>query len=182
MSPQLSSRLAAVERRPEWERLRERRPRTAGHQFSFGCGALFGLVFAGIAVFIVGVAVSMMSQTSRLQSGRSLFPTVFTGLAALFALLGVGITVWMLFRWRRFVRAPLQAVPAAVLDKRLHVRGGGTNSHSRTNYHVTLEFRDGRRTELEVGGNLYGLLGRDDVGVAWIKDRYLLDFHRLADV
>lgn len=45
---------------------------------------------------------------------------------------------------------------------------------------VALALGDGQRRELEARGKLYGQLARDDIGVAYIRARALLDFRRLA--
>ena len=48
--------------------------------------------------------------------------------------------------------------------------------------YVTLELGDGERWELEAKEKVYGKITKDDAGVAYIQDQFLLDYQRLAGI
>ena len=119
-------------------------------------------------VLFVGVCLLM------LFAGGGSTPAVF---AVVIMLMIVGVLAFMAYilaRWRRFKRTPIQRLPAIVLDKRTEVSSGDY-----TYYYVTLVKREGRQ-EYSAEGNLYGMLSKDDKGVAYIKDSSLLEFSRLV--
>lgn len=183
MSPasDTQGRLAAVREHPRFAELLRRRPSAAGT----GCGYLFSavvaLVFAGLALFFL---------TVRPEGS---FGMVWIAMSLLFAVVGLAGAVWALWRFGRLASSSLERLPALVVDKRHHVRRSGTSSGAggmssssmsststtSTTYYVTLEFEDGARRELRARGRLYGLLGAGDAGVAYVKDRHLLDYERL---
>ncbi len=62
---------------------------------------------------------------------------------------------------------PVQAVPAAVVAKRINTWGSSsanTGGSVNTSYYVTFEMADGERQELGMGGRDYGLLVEGDRG------------------
>lgn len=123
----------------------------------------------GFCVLFIGVCLLM------LLAGGGSTPA---GFAAVIMLMIVGVLVFMssiLVRWRRFKATPIQRLPAIVLDKRTEVSSGDY-----THYYVTIGKRDGGRQEYSAEGDLYGMVSKDDRGVAYIKDTSLLDFRRLA--
>lgn len=130
----------------------------------------------GWLIFMIGFGVLFIVVCLfMLIPGRGSPPAVFSLVVALMIVFVLGLMGYLLFRWRRLKAAPLQRMPAIVLDKRTDVSSGDY-----THFHVTLELRGGNRQEYDAEGKLYGLVIRDDMGVAYIKDRWLLDFRRLA--
>lgn len=75
--------------------------------------------------------------------------------------------------------APLERLPALVVDERTKV-SGGQQSSAKTQYYATLQFPDGTRRELDAFGNVAGKITRGDMGIAYIKGEYLMAFGRLA--
>ncbi|WP_160036230.1 DUF2500 domain-containing protein [Paenibacillus sp. An7] len=69
---------------------------------------------------------------------------------------------------------------ARVLTKRTEVSGGSGNSRAYTNYYLTFEFEDGRRTEFEVRAEEYGLLVEGDEGRLTHQGTRYLGFERMA--
>lgn len=162
--------LDAVERHPEYPALLRETPGVLRYYVGFSVIALFGLLFAGGSV-VMGAAVPSMDHAPD---------GLFHGFLLLFAAVGVGIFGFGLVRAVNLAASSLQCSPALLVDKRLSVRGGGGSSGASTRYYVTLEFRDGQRRELESRGSLYGQVTKDDVGVAYFRERYLLDFRRVT--
>ncbi len=153
-------RFEALERHPDFPELMKYAPPSRGRGWLiFVIG--FGVVF--IAVCIV-----------MLFAGPGSTPFGFFLVAALMILLVLGLMGYLFFRWRRLNALPLERVPAMILDKRTEVSSGDY-----TYYYVTLELRNGHRQEYAAEGKLYGLVSHDDMGIAYIKDRSLLDFRRL---
>jgi len=166
--------LAAAEAHPDYAALSKRKPSTGGQTAWMGCLVAFGLLFTAVAVFML-LAPGGPSGRSRAASPPPLFQLV----ASLFVLIGVVVVIWTIVRWVRFKAAPLEVLPALVLDKRQEVWGGGDQSSASTTYYVTLETKTGDRREVTIKGRLYGQVTQDDVGVAYIKTNSLLDFRRL---
>ena len=75
--------------------------------------------------------------------------------------------------------APLERLPALVVDERTHVSGEGQNRSARTRYRTTLRFPDGSHRELDAFSNVAGKIKRGDMGVAYIKGEFLMAFGRL---
>ncbi|WIV20974.1 DUF2500 domain-containing protein [Paenibacillus polygoni] len=69
---------------------------------------------------------------------------------------------------------------ARVLTKRTEVSGGSGNSRAYTNYYLTFEFEDGRRTEFEVRAEEYGLLVEGDEGTLTHQGTRYLGFERMG--
>lgn len=78
---------------------------------------------------------------------------------------------------RAFAEDEVRRVPVRVLEERTEV--AGRRRSTRTSYFVTLETSDGTRHEYQADGELAGLVTSEDVGVAFVRDRYLLDFVRV---
>jgi Protein of unknown function (DUF2500) len=170
----INKRLKAVENHPEYLALLEVKPSAAPLYGRFGCIAFFGVIFAAVAIF-------MMNAFSSEMDGS--FQVVFFVLLLLFIAVGVGMTVWGIFRLIKLSGSKLTRPPALVVDKRIAVSGGGSHgSSASTHYYVTLELGDGERREFEARGKLYGKITKDDAGVAYIQDHFLLDYHRLAGI
>lgn len=93
-------------------------------------------------------------------------------------LLGVGAAARSLARAQAFVAAPVRHELAVVVDERVSVRGAGKSS-GLTQYHATLQTRDGQRREYLCEGQLAGRIAANDIGVAFLKVDHLVDFIRL---
>lgn len=162
--------LAAVRRHPRFAELERRRPSTAGRTFLHLLKILFLLVFAGLGAFFVAMGPG------------GTFGAVWVGLSLLFTVVGLAGAVWTAWRLFRLSTSRLERLPARVTGKRQDVRRHSDSSNTTsttTTYYVTLELEDGERRELESRGRLYGRLSSGDVGVAYLKYRYLLDYERL---
>ncbi len=131
---------------------------------------MFGLVFTAVSVFLVLV--------SPAEPGG--FRAVWIIGTVIFSLVGVGLVVSGLVRLGKVGLAGTRSVPAMITGKRTRVRrSSGTGSGS-TTYYVTVEHEDGDRSEVETRGRLYGAIAEGDAGVAYLRDRYLIDFRRLT--
>lgn len=76
--------------------------------------------------------------------------------------------------------APLEKRPAIVVDERTSVSGGGESRSLRTLYYATLQFQDGTRREFDVFAGVAGKITRGDMGIAYLKGDYLVQFGRVA--
>lgn len=59
---------------------------------------------------------------------------------------------------------PQLTVQAQAVAKRTRVSGGGRNTHARTYYYITFEFDTSSRHELQVEGDVYGMVIEGDRG------------------
>jgi hypothetical protein len=124
---------------------------------------MFGLVFLLVVLsLVVGGDVPL------------LIVAVFVAGSLAFVLGGVR----MVERLVRFRNAPVAKVVAVIVKERTDVTGGSTGSEMHTNYFATLQTRDGARTEYYTYRSLVGRLAVDDIGVAYIKSRTLVEFIR----
>lgn len=153
-------RFQAIEQHPDFLELMKYTPSIRGRGWLIFM-IVFSVLFIAVCFFMLFVVVASGAPPEM----------------ALMIIVVVALMGYLFFRWRRAKAAPLQRIPAMVLDKRMKVSSG---DHSRTYYYVTLEFRGGKRQEYNAEGKLYGLISHDDMGVAYTKDRWLLDFRRLA--
>lgn len=150
-----------IEQHPDYPELMSYTPSIRGR------GWLIFMIGFGI-FFIVLCLVGLLGILSTNAPLAAFVP-------ALMIVVVVAFMRSLFFRWRRLKAAPLQRVAAMILDKRTEVSSGDY-----TYYYVTLEIRGGERQEYNADGKLYGLVSHDDMGVAYIKDRSLLDFRRLT--
>jgi hypothetical protein len=165
-----ADRFRRLRERPNFERLRSHRPTTSGPAGRLIVQSVFGLVFAAFAAVFISFARSGTSGFG----GRSGFDVMFTLVPGVLALVGIGIFASAVFKWRRFANAPLVAVPAIVSAKRTKIVGSKDNT--RTEYFVSIEPERGARREYEVAGEVFGVVGEGDIGVAYVRDAYLLEF------
>lgn len=128
---------------------------------------VFGVFFAAIGLFI-----GLTFVATLVMAPFSLVPFGFTAL-------GIWIVIDAIRRRRRYAAAPLRRVPALVTGERTQVTGGGRNSSARTTYFVTLEDEDGRRREYRTKGSVVGEVSEGDMGIAHVREVYLLGFDRL---
>lgn len=156
----------------EYKRMLAWKPTSSGPVPGIAFLAVFGLVFAGVALGMH----SFVERNFRDVSGRGVVDVVsFAPLA--FALIGVGMFVVACVKWSRWRGAPLRAFPAIVAAKRSRVIG--SRDDTRTEYFVTLETQKGARHEYAADGSFFGVAVEDDLGVAYVRDQWLLGFQRV---
>ncbi len=165
-----NKRLEAVEKHPDYARLLKLKPSSAYLYGGYIFQVIFGFIFTFISIFFVTTP----------PDSDSLFDLVWIVGSLIFVVIGIGLIGHGIFRLFKLIFSSINRLPALIMDKRVSVRGGGQSSSARTNYYVTLEFSDGERREVQVRGKLYGEITKDDVGVAYIRDRYLLDYRRVV--
>lgn len=162
----LGSRFRALDSHPGLGELMAYAPSGASTMLGYAFLILFGFIFGGI-----GFAV-FLGFASGPGGAVALFPL-------LFVLIGVGISIGGLVKIVRFSNAPLRREPACVTGERTQVSGGGRNRSASTSYYVTLEFPDGRRHEYRTKGSVVGEVSEGDLGMAYLRGGYLLDFRRV---
>ena len=158
-----AGRLAGVRENAEFSELMGRTPSTAGMAFGLVFMIGFMVLFAGVALFMAAGILGM---------GGGVLAVVPAGMAVL-AVLVLGVFA---VKAARTIRAPLQRVPAEVLDERVELTGEGQNHHTRSRNYVLLEFENGVRRECRTSGRIAGRVAPGDVGVAYFKRDYLFDF------
>jgi len=139
-------------------------PTSTGPVSGFVMRIVIGLAFAGIAT------VMLNARGFREDRGA------FTVIPVLFVLIGIGISIAAAMKWLSFAQARTETRPAIVVSKRIDVRGG---KQSRTSYFVTFDFERGGRREYESQGSTYGMAREDDIGVAYLRSEYLLEFRAI---
>jgi hypothetical protein len=158
-------RFSEVEQHPDYQNLMNMTPSTIRQYVKVFFYFIFGLIFTAIALVMSGFVTKFFKP--------------FAILPVTFILIGIGIILWSLVRFFRFIMGTLTRETAKVVDKRIRVRGGGSGHSATTSYYITLEFRSGDRKEYPTEGNTYGGVTHDDIGVAYIKGGILLDYRRL---
>jgi len=168
-----NERLIAVERHPDYPALLKIKPSSALLYGRYGCAVLFGLIF---------IAFSLISSFIITKAAKGFGSSGYIGTIALifFSVVGIGLAGYGLYRLIKLKSARLDRLPALVVDKRTSVSGGGENSTVSTYYYITLAVGEGKRRELQAKGKLYGKITKDDAGVAYIRDNFLLDYKRLT--
>lgn len=166
----VNERLNGVEKHPDYPELLKAQPGSAYLYGGYIFQLIFGLIFTSIAVFFI---------FEPPPDDGSLFYLVWIVGSFIFIVVGVGIVGFGIYKLIKLSLTSLRRRPSLVLDKRMAVRGGGQSSSASTTYYITLEFNDRERREIKTRGKLYGKITKDDVGVAYILDDYLLDFRRL---
>jgi len=179
----VEARFAALREHRSFERvLAERPPATAG----VWPGVLlvgFGVVFAAAPVAMGMRARAMHEEFQRswaASGGGPLHDTAgpLESIPYLFALIGVCIALYGVYRIVRFQTAQWESFAALVVDERTDVSGSGS-SGAQTRYYVTLEQERGSRREYRTTGNMAGGVRPGDLGVAHTRDGMLLGFRRL---
>jgi len=165
-----NDRLKEVKKHPDYPELLKH---NAGSAYLYGrymFQIIFGLIFTAISIFFI----------SSPPDSDSLFDLVWLFGSLIFTVVGIGITGYGIYRIIKLISSNTYKLPALIVDKRISVSGGSQSSSSIATYYVTLELDDLGRRELKVRGKLYGKITNEDVGVAYIHDRYLLDYRRLG--
>jgi uncharacterized protein DUF2500 len=164
----LSERFAAAERDPEVARLMIREVMGSAAYFQSGFTVVFGIVFVGIIVFMLG----LFNSVDGLPGFVSVVPVIML-------VIGVAVVVGAVMRLGSHASSPLLRRIGHIADERVEVSGGSNNGSARTSYYATLDFSDGSRSEYQVTRSLAGKLARGDLGLAYSKGGWLLDFERL---
>ncbi|MFJ5770662.1 DUF2500 domain-containing protein [Psychrobacillus sp. NPDC093180] len=101
---------------------------------------------------------------------------------ALFFLVVAGFIVFSIIKngaqWNKNNNSPKLSVPAQVVTKRSHTRGGSGDSSTFTSYYATFQVESGDRMELQLSGQEYGMLAEDDLGVLTFQGTRFLSFER----
>jgi hypothetical protein len=139
-------------------------------------GIVAPLGMAVFGVFFLVFAGGMLFDDNSPGGGP---PTAFKALFIVFPLVFIGIALGLAFKGMRFRAAPIEQQVLVVVDERVEVSGGGKNSSARTSYHATLQGRDGSRVEYQTYGWLAGRIAAGDIGLAFLKGGWLVDFLRL---
>lgn len=156
-------RFERLEREPAFATLMQKRPSAAGPVANSAFAALFMagfIVVAGMMTFAFAPAGPLM-----------LVPL-------LILLVGVVLFLRTLGKGAQLATSEMSARPALIAGERTRVDGGG-DGPGHTRYFVTLETRDGKRTEFNATGSLVGRVKEGDIGVAYVKADHLVDFERV---
>ncbi len=166
LSPELSHDLRALARSSELQGLLTYTPSSVRARAGQAILMVFGLVFTSFAVFFIVMAK------------RSGAPLIFRLFPMIFVLVGAAMVIGGLRGLVKLASSPLERLPAVIVGKRQHYSSNSKGSGS-TSYYVTIQTEDGERKEHLVQGRLYGEVERGDVGVAYLKGGFLLDFRRV---
>jgi hypothetical protein len=98
----------------------------------------------------------------------------FVGGALVVLLGGMGMVAKLV----QFRNAPVHRFVAVIVKERTEVTGGSGDTGASTSYYTTLQMKDGRRFELYTYRSLVGRIAVDDIGVAYMKSRTLVEFIR----
>lgn len=161
----LQARFHLLEQHALLPELLRRAPSTTGT----GLGLAGMVVFGGI---FTAMAVAMTTMTGTVFGPVALFPMFFI-------LVGIGITLKGATSAARFAKAPLQRERVLIVDERTQVSGGGRNSRSTTRYFATVQDPDGERHEYEIAATISGKIAAGDVGIAYLKGEFMIDFQRV---
>lgn len=119
---------------------------------------LFGLLFAGFAVFwISGVESHPMGGGAGFLIGTP------------FLLVGLGVTAYGIYKFASFHGSKVSTLVAGVVS--VHIPNQGIAK-------VTLLLKDGRRLECTARDSVARSVGIGEVGVAHVKDYVLVDFRQ----
>ena len=125
----------------------------------------FSIVFAFVSIAVLVLAPAPL-----------LFKIAWIAMNGGFIVLGA----WLVLKAWQFHRAPIERLVAMVVRTRTEISSGGRDASTSTTYFVTLQSRDGARTELRAPGPVMGQLAADDIGIAYRKAATLVDFRRFA--
>jgi len=168
----LEERFAALEAHADYADLLAQQPSVKTELQSHTMMIVFLVVFVLMGLPILGVFFVV-----GFASGP------FLPLFMLIPMAVVGLGIYLLVKTARsasaFKRAKLSSWPGHVVDERTKVSGGGDNRRASTTYFVTLQDSAGRRREFRARGPVAGEIGTGDMGVAYSKAEFLIDFMRV---
>lgn len=137
-----------------------------------GAGTIAGMGFR--TVFLIG--------WTAVAGGMTVMALPFGPMAFVPALMGIAGVVLVIVSGRemgRFASAKTERIVAVVRDERTEVSGGGEHSSASTTHFLLLEARNGTRGEYRCDAATAGRLAPGDIGVAFVRERHLLDFKRV---
>jgi uncharacterized protein DUF2500 len=173
---EMRERFDALAKYPRLPELLRREPGARAQYFQGVATAAVGIIFAVIALSIFSTARSV---TGFPPGDDHPFGNVFGLVCLFFVAVGILVVASSMKKTAAFAAAPLERLQVFVADKRTEVSGGGGDSSARTRYFVTIETREGRRTEVDATGKVAGKAVSGDVGIAYVKGGVLLDFERV---
>ena len=140
----------------------------AGGMMGVGCMLGFAAVAGLMALGASGFTFFGFSQFGAAGAPALIFvlvPLLMCGMGVMGAIVTAR-------RTRMLAMTAFERRPALVRDER------SQSGEKSTSHFVTLEFDDGERHEYQVDGRTAGNVALDDVGVAYIKGEFLIDFRR----
>lgn len=163
----LAERFARLEEDPSYPELMEATPSAGQGTFlsQIGVGAVGLVLFIVVGLFMTGVAGAVFAPMALIP-----LAIVVVGVVAMLKGVMSGATR---------INAPLRRMPALVVGERTKITGGGDNSSAKTSYYITLEFKSGDRAEFSTSDEVIGAVTEGDLGVAYTKADYLVDFRRV---
>ncbi|MEO8702585.1 MAG: DUF2500 family protein [Kofleriaceae bacterium] len=137
----------------------------------FGIAEVVGpMVITTFGIVFVLIAITMLVH----MQAPLLFTLAFIGIAVMIIRAGTRQSAQLV----SYRNAPIERMIAVVVKDRTDVSGGGEHSRASTSYYTTLQTRDGQRAEFHTYASLVGRLAIDDIGVAYVKARTLVEFIR----
>lgn len=167
-----AARFEAARRAPAYARALDYEPSTGHLVVRSVSGAV---VFAVFTVVALTIGVKLGFSGSMFGGGVGLLAVIPLAIAAY----GASLVVKAVARTSAIRTSPTERHVALVRDERVKVSSGGRNSRATTSYFVTLEYEDGRRKEHTVDARLASRVASGDVGVAFERGGYLVDFVEL---
>ncbi|MFT7485901.1 MAG: hypothetical protein ACI9F9_001753 [Candidatus Paceibacteria bacterium] len=158
----LAQRFKALDAHHGLDQMLQHQPRSSSVASGMYAQSIGGLLFTGIAI---GVSFLFFTVAPPL----AFIPLIIVAI-------GLWITIGGLQRSANFRAAPLRRFSAALIDERVKVSGGGSNSSASTSYFATLQVPGGGRTEYQVSEDIASRVAPGDIGLAFAKDTVLLDF------
>lgn len=161
----LNARFVALEKHADLPQLHRHTPDSTREGLGMAGTVVFGGFFTVISLFIT-------AGFAKVGGPIAIFPLIFVGAGVVMIVKGVTSAA-------QFSSAPMRRQLVAVIDERSRVSGGGKNSSASTTYFATVQDRDGERGEYRVHARLAGQIAPGDLGVAYFKSKYMLDFKRV---
>ena len=159
-----AARFDRVERDPAFAELHAHRPETPT-----------GVAY-GVAGFTILTGLFLIATAFLYSHGPVGIPEPVMTILGLFVIaLGASIVISL----RRHQRTPVEHWTAVVLSERNELVRGYRSS---TRFHyATLQSRDGTQLELHCGNGVHDRIAAPDIGVAFVKGEWLVDFIRFRD-
>ena len=166
-----AGRFRALREHAELPGLLQREASSTSLVASGAFASVFAVVFVMLALGMTTIfAGGGFSGAGGPGMALGIVPMLIAGVGIFIAAKSIAYT-------HRMATSPLRRRLALVVDERTSMRG--SREHRRVVNHETLEFEDGSREEVATKGTVAGRVTRDDMGVAFTKAYYLLDFARL---
>jgi predicted nucleic acid-binding Zn ribbon protein len=166
-----AERFQAAYALPELTELLDRRPSALG-----ALAILLRPVLAGVLL----LAGARLARPALLgEDAGTVARVLVTVLALALGLVALGLVLIGLVRLFLFLRAPLVRRPAVVIGKATLRPGGNLQEAQEKPLLFQVEFRTENKDRVRAGASLSKDLHVDDLGVAYIKGAFLLDFVEL---